>query len=189
MVWQRSPRIPTTFFDDKSKDIALTLQTGWKGELLRGKNGGFYGGPPEPSTSLSYLDSLPRDPYLLLNNIYKKRSGKANPSTGKGWFSFDDLLRTGVIPADLWASLYKAAALIPGVTITDEQATLDGRKGIAIGRLEEGLSKTRREIVIEPTTGMLIGERGVLTQPLGTIPAETAITCKDIQTSVSNTAP
>lgn len=86
-VWQRSPRIPTTFFDDKSKDIVLTLQTGWKGELLRGKNGGFYGGPPDPSTSLSYLDSLPRDPYLLLNNIYKKRSGKANPSTGKRWFS------------------------------------------------------------------------------------------------------
>jgi RNA polymerase sigma-70 factor (ECF subfamily) len=48
-----------------------------------------------------------------------------------------DLLRTGLVPADLRASLYKAAALIPGVTITDTQATLDGRTGIATGRVEE----------------------------------------------------
>lgn len=78
---------------------------------------------------------------------------------------------------------------VPGVTITDEQATLDGRKGIAIDRLEEGLSKTRQEIIIEPTTGLLIGEREVLTQPLGTIPAGTAITWTGIKTSVSDMAP
>jgi hypothetical protein len=32
--------------------------------------------------------------------------------------------------------LYKAAAGIPGVTITDKAATLDGRTGIAFGRDE-----------------------------------------------------
>jgi len=188
-VWQRSARIPTTFFDDKSKEVALSMQTGWNGELLRGKNGGFYGAPPDPSTSLSYLDSLPRDPYLLLNNIYKKTIGQGQSIDGEALVFIADLLRTGVVPADLRASLYKAAALIPGVTITDEQATLDGRKGIAIGRLEEGLSKTRQEIIIEPTTGLLIGEREVLTQPSGTIPAGTAITWTGIKTSVSDTAP
>ena len=42
-----------------------------------------------------------------------------------------DLLRTGVVPADQGATLHKVAAMIPGVTITEGQANLDGRTGIA----------------------------------------------------------
>jgi RNA polymerase sigma-70 factor (ECF subfamily) len=79
--------------------------------------------------------------------------------------------------------------MIPGVIITEGQANLDGRIGVAIGRLEEGPSKTRQEIIIDPQTGMLIGERQIITQPLGSIPAGTAVTWTAVETSVSSTAP
>lgn len=93
-----------------------------------------------------------------------------------------------MVPADLRAALYKAAALIPGVTVTDEQATLDGRKGIAIGRVETA-SHRRQDIIIDPKTGLLIGEREVLTAPEGSMPAGTATTWTAIETTISGTAP
>lgn len=99
-----------------------------------------------------------------------------------------DLLRSGVVPGDLRAALYKAAALIPEVTVTDEQATLDGRKGIAIGRVEDA-SHFRHDIIIDPKNGLPIGERQVLTAPLGTMSAGTATTWTAVETSVSDTAP
>ena len=186
-VWERSTRVPTTFFDETTKEIALSMQsTEAKGELLRGKNGTFYGG--SPFTSSSYLSSLPRDPYLLLNNIYKRTLGSGQSIDGEAIVFIADLLRTGIVPADLRAALYKAAALIPGVTITDDQATLDGRKGIAIGRVEDA-SHFRQDLIIDPKTGLLIGERHVLTQPLGSIPTGTAVTWTGIKTSVSDKAP
>jgi hypothetical protein len=188
-VWQRSGRIPTTFFDEASKEYAQRTQTGVTDELLRGENGAFYGpGTGSSFPSPSYLDALPRDPHVLLNDIYQKTAGKGQSVDGEALVFIADLLRTGVVPGELRASLYKAAALIPGVTVTDEQATLDGRKGIAIGRVED-FSHFRQDIIIDPKNGLPIGDRQVLTEPLGTMPAGTATTWTTVETSVSDTAP
>lgn len=189
-VWERSGRIPTTFFDEASKQHAQSIDTGGPtAHVLRGANGGFYG-PPDQSgfPSSEYLKSLPREPHMLLNNIFKRTLGQGQSIDGQALVFIADLLRTGMVPADLRAALYKAAALIPGVTVTDDQATLDGRKGIAIGRVEE-VSHTRQDIIIDPKTGLLIGERQVITQAQGTMPAGTAITLTTIETSVADTAP
>ncbi|WP_185751172.1 CU044_5270 family protein [Arthrobacter sp. 31Y] len=189
-VWERSGRIPTVFFDEASKEYATNGQLGTPiGETLRAVNGGFYG-PPDQSgfPSTNYLDTLPRDPYLLLNNIFKKTLGHGQSVDGQALVFIADLLRTGMVPADLRAALYKAAALIPGVTVTDAQATLNGRVGVAIGRVEEA-SHSRQDIIIDPTTGLLIGEREVLTQAQGALPAGTATTLTTIETTVSDTAP
>jgi len=189
-VWQRSGRIPTVFFDEASKDYAANghFET-TAGETLRAANGGFHG-PPDQSgfPSASYLDSLPRDPYLLLNNIHKKTLGQGQSVDGQALVFIADLLRTGMVPADLRAALYKAAALIPGVTVTDAQATLNGQRGVAIGRVEEA-SNMRQDIIIDPGTGLLIGERQVLTQTEGNIPAGTATTLTTIETTVTDSAP
>ncbi|BCW06954.1 MULTISPECIES: CU044_5270 family protein [unclassified Arthrobacter] len=189
-VWERSGRIPTTFFDDVSKAYVERTQPGGpKAYVLRGANGAFYG-PGSDSTfpSLSYLDSLSRDPRMLLDDIYKKTSGKGQSVDGEALVFIADLLRTGVVPGDLRAALYKAAALIPGVTVTDEQATLDGRKGIAIGRVENS-SHFRQDIIIDPQNGLPIGERQVLTEPRGTMPAGTTTAWTTVETTVSNNAP
>lgn len=185
-VWHRSGRVPTTFFDAKAEEYVRQQNTQPNPELLRGANGAFYGSPDSFAPDMS---ALPRDPYRLLNSIYKQTLGKGQSVDGAALVFIADLLRTGVAPADLRAALYKAAAMIPGVTITEGQANLDGRTGVAIGRLEEGLSKMRQEIIIDPQTGVLIGEREIITQPLGSIPAGTAVTWTAVETSVSDTAP
>ncbi|WP_307035306.1 CU044_5270 family protein [Arthrobacter sp. B3I4] len=186
-VWQRSGRLPTTFFDADSKDYALEQNIQPSPELLHARNGAFYGSPG--GSTATDLSKLPRDPYRLLNSIYKQTLGHGQSVDGEALVFIADLLRTGVVPADLRAALYKAAALIPGVTVTEGQANLDGRTGVAIGRLEDGPAKSRQEIVIDPRTGLMIGERSVLTQAQEGFPAGTATTWTAIETSVSNTAP
>jgi hypothetical protein len=188
-VWERSGRIPTTFFDDASKQyVERTQPDAPHAYALRGPNGAFYG-PGSESTfpSSSYLGSLPRDPRALLDDIYQKTSEKGQSVDGEALVFIADLLRTGVVPGEVRAALYKAAALIPGVTVTDEQATLDGRKGVAIGRVEN-FSHFRQDIIIDPLNGLLIGERQVLTEPRGTMPAGTAISWTTVETTVSDAA-
>ncbi|WP_454698578.1 CU044_5270 family protein [Arthrobacter humicola] len=186
-VWVRSGRVPTTFFDARTKEYVEKNDFKPFPELLRAPNGSFYGSPG--GWVHTDMSALPRDPYRLLNSIYKQTLGKGQSVDGEALVFIADLLRTGVVPADLRAALYKAAAMIPGVTITENQANLDGRTGIAIGRTEEGPSKTRQEIIIDAATGLLIGERAILTEPQGSMPAGTAIGWTAIETSVTNTAP
>ena len=183
-VWQRSGRVPTTFFSAESKEFVREQNIQPHPELLRAPKGTFYGGPGFAPD----MTGFPRDPYRLLNSIYKQTLGKGQSVDGEALVYIADLLRTGVVPSDLRAALYKAAAMIPGVTITEGQANLDGRTGVAIGRTEEA-GMMRQEIIIEPKTGQMIGERSILTAPLGSIPAGTAVTWTAIETSVADTAP
>jgi hypothetical protein len=185
-VWQRSGRVPTTFFDAKTKDFVASQNIQPHPELLRAASGAFYGSPGGPfATDMS---TRPRDPYRLLNSIYKQTLGHGPSVDGEALVFIADLLRTGIVPADLRAALYKAAAMIPGVTITEGQANLNGRTGVAIGR-SEGSVTGRQEIIIDPETGQLIGERAILTEPHGSIPAGTAATWTAIETTVVSEAP
>ncbi|WP_307031845.1 CU044_5270 family protein [Arthrobacter globiformis] len=184
-VWRRSGRVPTTFFDPKAKEYVREQNVQAHPELLRAPRGEFYG----PQAFAPDMTLLPRDPYRLLNSIYKQTLGKGQSVDGEALVFIADLLRTGVVPADLRAALYKAAAMIPGVTITEGQANLAGRTGVAIGRTEASAAGQRQEIIIDPKTGQLIGEREVLTQAYGVIPAGTAVGWTAIETSVSGTAP
>lgn len=70
-----------------------------------------------------------------------------------------DILRTGVVPAAPRAALLEALAKVPGVTVTGDVANLDGIKGVAIGRSEAAREGGRQEIIIDPNTGLVLGER------------------------------
>ncbi|MGO4584921.1 hypothetical protein AB4Z38_13675 [Arthrobacter sp. 2RAF6] len=88
-VWERSGRIPTTFFDDVSKEyVERTQAAGPEAYVLRGAKGAFYG-PGSESTfpSLSYLDSLSREPRALLDEIYKKPQERVSRLTVRPWYS------------------------------------------------------------------------------------------------------
>ncbi|WP_104087192.1 CU044_5270 family protein [Arthrobacter sp. GMC3] len=188
-VWERSGRIPTTFFDEKSKEFALNQakEMGDTSELLKGVGGAFYNSPssfPDEKDMAAYS----RDPRMLLDGIYKRTAGAGQSADGEALVYIADLLRTGMVPADLRAALYKAAALIPGVSVTDNQATLDGQTGIAIGRVEKA-SDFRQDIIIDPATGQLIGEREVALTDRGSIPAGTAVGWTTIRTTVVDSAP
>jgi RNA polymerase sigma-70 factor (ECF subfamily) len=194
-IWNREARIPTTFFSEDAKAEATKYQQSQAGdpirmgELLRAPGGNFYGEQRMLFAGLPLAEgvkTLPRDPQALLDTI--RQLDNPDRSEAETLESIAAALQTGVVPADLRAALYKAAALIPGVTLVDRQANLDGKAGTAIG-IEDPDRGTRMDIIIDPATGLLIGEREVALTAGETFPAGTATAWTAVRTSVVNSAP
>lgn len=187
-VWARHPATVYQTFGPASEAASADvgdIHPGPLGELLQAPAGAFYGGAS--GGSYGDLDALPRDPVQLLNHIYRVTLGAGPSPDGEALVFIADRLRTGAVSADLRAAFYEAAALIPGVTVTEGRATLDGRTGVAIGR-DEGMTE-RQEIIIDPDTGLYIGERRVTLSPMGDIPAGTVSGWSAVNTSVTDAAP
>ena len=194
-VWMRGLRKPYQTFGPESEAAA---QDDWNRQLakrgtpdyqesVRAPGGAFYG---SSSSDLGELEALPRDPYRLLNCIYRTTLGSGPSSDGAALAWIADTLRGGGVPADLRAAIYEAAAMIPGVVVTEDQATLNGRTGVSIGRLEPS-SGRRQDIIIDPKTGQLIGERSVIVDPPhgSPFPAGTSDKWTAITTTVVDEAP
>lgn len=185
-VWVRDPsRVVRTFGPASERAAAAVGGASNTPEIVRAAKGAWYNGRP---TEWEF-GSLPRDPQQLLNYIYRTTAGTGVSPDGEALVFIADTLRTGVVPADLRAALYKAAAGIPGVTITDRTATLDGHTGIAFGR-DEG-NGVRQEIIIDPETGLLIGERQVLLRNgvLPGVPLGESMGWTSVTTTVVDSAP
>jgi len=196
-VWNREARVPTTFFGKESKAEAERYVASLNGGagprlegIIRGKGGAFYGSPQQilGSPLLDAIKTLPREPRKLLDLIYERTKGSGPTPESEALITIADSLRTGVIPADLRAAMYKAAALIPGVVVADKQATLDGRKGVALG-VYWADGKLRQDIIIDPATGLMIGERTMHLAAMDGIPANTATGWTSVKTSVVDSAP
>jgi hypothetical protein len=130
----------------------------------------------------SWLAALPRDPAALRARMYADAAGHGPSTDTDGLVLAADVLRSGLAPSELRAVLYRVLRTVPGVTITSESATLDGRTGVGIGRSEDR-NGLRQEIVIDPATGQVIGERTLVTRqtadlplPVGTVFHEDALT-------------
>ncbi|MEV7134141.1 CU044_5270 family protein [Arthrobacter sp. NPDC093128] len=173
-VWNREERVPLESSSEAAKALATELKqrraaspqpegTPLPVGIQRAPGGAFYGNEPTViiGTPLKDADSLPRDPRALLDIIYERTKGSGKSPEMEAFVAIADGLRTGVVPADLRAALYKAAALITGITVLDKQATVDGRTGIAIG-IPSPDGGSRQEIIIDPASGLVIGERAVL---------------------------
>ena len=111
-----------------------------------------------PGGSSDDFSQLPLEPGELLAEIYRLTAGQGPSPDGEALVWIAGTLRGGAVPAEYRAAMYQAAALIPGVTITDGQATLNGSTGTAIGR-DEMNNNFRQEIIIDLATGQFIGER------------------------------
>jgi RNA polymerase sigma-70 factor (ECF subfamily) len=186
-VWVRAASTVAQTFGPASERAAaaVTNRVSTTPEVIRAAKGAWYNGKPTAGS----FDGLPRDPQQLLNYIYRVTAGTGVSPDGEALVFIADTLRTGVVPAELRAALYKAAAGIPGVAITDHAATLDGRSGIAFGR-DEG-NGVRQEIIIDPGTGLLIGEREVLLRDgvLPGVPAGESMGWTTVTTTVVDSAP
>lgn len=201
--WNREGRVPLESSSEEAKAEARRLRELSKtenfpkdqvnpmvGGVLRAQGGAFYGNEPTViiGTPLKDADSLSRDPRALLDLIYERTKGAGKSPENEAFVTIADGLRTGVVPADLRAALYKAAALIPGVTVGDRQATVDGRTGIAIGiPSSDGVART--DIIIDPNSGLVIGEQHVLLKDYPGSPAGTVTSWTSVKTSVVNAAP
>jgi hypothetical protein len=80
------------------------------------------------------LESLPTDPRTLLNMIYAHIHAKAGgpPAAYQAFDAIGTLLRETIAPPRVSAALYRAAALIPGVTKVADATDAIGRHGVAV---------------------------------------------------------
>jgi hypothetical protein len=118
-----------------------------------GKNGHIAGWASDEST----IETLPRTDAAVHAFLYdpKNQPGGTWSADQEAWGRAVQMLTDTYVPADLRGHLFEAMTQIPGVTVTQNQATIDGRTGVAIGLASahgEG-----QEIIIDPNTGEYLG--------------------------------
>ena len=104
-----------------------------------------------------FLQSLPTDPHALLSLIEREMQGQL-PRPEEAFTTIGDLLGEAIAPPQVSAALYRAAALIPGVTVVAGATDAIGRHGIAVAFTYQG---TRTEWIFSKQTFLYLGERDV----------------------------
>lgn len=131
----------------------------------RGKCGNFFPdaqpakvcGDPTDWDNPAFYEALPRDPQAIVDYLRGATAHRgSSPAVMFHWGV--QVLRSGLMPADLRAGWYRALALLDGVKVYESAVTLDGRTGVAIGIEDE---EERRDLIVDPATGEFIGERTV----------------------------
>ncbi|MFD5825289.1 CU044_5270 family protein [Lentzea sp. NPDC060358] len=136
-------------------------------------------GDPADWDSPAFYAALPREPKALYGWLSTATSAKG--STPQAMFgTATEILRAGLMPADLRAEWYRAIAKIDGVVLSEGAVTIDGRTGTGI-TLADKLQRT--ELVIDQETGDFIGQRTLVGPetdetwlPEGTVTMSVAIT-------------
>jgi hypothetical protein len=75
-----------------------------------------------------------------------------------------DLLREDPVPARVRAALYRVAARIPGIQLLDPTHDGIGRPALDVS-LNDGFDGNRDELLFDPRTANLIGERITVLRP------------------------
>jgi len=117
------------------------------------------------------LQTLPTDPNALLAEIYKVERGHGPSADQEAFVTIGDLLRDKIAPPKVSAALYRAAALIPGVTLVPGATDAIGRRGVAVAQTAGGI---RTELIFSKTSLRLIGERTIIAS-IGISTSATAI--------------
>ncbi len=133
--------------------------TGESIETTRAVGGHFYD-PVYSWVNVDYAD-IPTDGAAAYEWIDGQYTGGSASRDEDNFVRIADILRSGLVPAAPRAALLDALSRIPGVTATDDVANLDGVTGVAIGRNEPFRAGERQEIIIDPNTGLVIGERAL----------------------------
>jgi hypothetical protein len=131
--------------------------------------------------SLRWLAALPRDPDKLYAKLVDDTRGRGHSVNGEMLVYVTDALRGGLLPADVRAAMYRVLAKVPGIEITDSAVNLDGQIGVAFA-IDDG--SWRSETIIDPATGVFIGERNILREASDGIPAGTVVSYTAVYTAV-----
>jgi hypothetical protein len=129
--------------------------------------------------ALTQIVALPTDPARLYRRLFAD-------SSAQGAVQDVEALDTTPIAPRLFAALYRALALVPGVSDDGGARTLTGRVGEAIGVGGD-------QLIIERRTGKLLGYRDVVDAsdaaaqnlPVGTVFEQTAIIARLVTVTVS----
>jgi hypothetical protein len=135
---------------------------------------GELGGTPAGTLTAVDVAGLPRDPAALVRRIEDAPRAKGASDEEQVFDTVTSFLRLGIVPADLRATMFEVLADLPGIVVTEEQTSLDGRRGTAIGLPEDG-GDLRQEVVIDRSDGEYLGERTLQVRRDGSIPAGAVI--------------
>jgi hypothetical protein len=96
--------------------------------------------------------------------IYKDTAGAGQSSDQEAFTTIGDLLRGSIAPPRVSAALFRAAALIPGVTVVATAIDAAGRAGVAVSFSSGG---EQSEWIFDKHTLQMLGEldfvKGTLT--------------------------
>ncbi|ROO91067.1 hypothetical protein EDD29_8814 [Actinocorallia herbida] len=128
-----------------------------KGEVKKGAGGSDLSEPPTgcANNGAAYLTTVPTDPAAAKAWLYERSRG-GNPADVQAFHTLGDTVRERRIPGASLAALFKAAAGIPGVDLSEGVTDLEGRTGIAVGQT---YNTVRQELVFDAETFELLGER------------------------------
>jgi hypothetical protein len=98
---------------------------------------------------------LPSDPRALLDRIRRLKTGGLSPDP-VAFGAIGDLMQEPAVPPRVAAALYRAAALIPGVTVIRTATDAIGRAGVAVSLSVRG---DEQEWIFDRHTYRLLGER------------------------------
>ncbi|BFU45369.1 CU044_5270 family protein [Krasilnikovia sp. MM14-A1004] len=118
------------------------------------------------ATPNSRYADLPTDPAALLDKIYADTKGMGTGPDAEAFDFIGTALRESLLPPQVTAALYRAAAKIPGVVLVPDSVDAEGRHGVAIGRTDE--LGERREWIFNATTLDYLGERSYLVRDTAT---------------------
>ncbi|MFJ7083049.1 CU044_5270 family protein [Streptomyces griseus] len=111
-----------------------------------------------------WLSTLPTDPRALLDYLSEITPTFEGDDPDQAVFeAIGGLIGDTLLPPGTAAALYKAAALIPGVTEAPDAVDALGRKGVGIAR-EDARSAERTEWVFDPDGLSFLGWRSYLTK-------------------------
>lgn len=88
-----------------------------------------------------------------------RQYGDGTLRSALGGFAFNEIRSTfeeGSLPPVLQSAFYGALALVPGITQVGKAHDLAGRAGIGLALTRRGI---RDELIVDPATGVLLGER------------------------------
>ena len=115
----------------------------------------------------AYLQSLPTNPAQVLKLLEQQvplhKSQSRQFVDFRAFLLIGQLVSTAVLPPQTAAALYRAAALIPGVTLVPEATDALGRHGIGIALAEGGSLK--EEWIFSTATYQFLGARTSTTAP------------------------
>ena len=104
-----------------------------------------------------FLQRLPTNPQALLSLIEREMQGQL-PRPEEAFTTIGDLIGQAMAPPAVSAALYRAAALIPGVTVVANATDAIGRHGVAVAFTYQD---TRTEWIFSRQTLQYLGSRSI----------------------------
>ena len=130
-------------------------------EQLAPKTGNDWNAPncfPLNPLGLDWSD-LSTDPHVLLQQLVPPSHGRGAPRPYEEFGSIEGLLQFTDAPPAVRATLYQAAALIPGVHLLGTVRDHAGRPGLGVELAYDFHGPGTYELIFDPQTGLLLGQQ------------------------------